>query len=161
QSDVTASASAAGVARGFGMPFNRARRFPRTTSKGIGSWAARSSWWFRPALERLEDRTVPSFAIRATEFDAGGNMVRAGTQTSPASPGNPFTATFSLPDFSITIVTNNSTTGSGSSSHSSTINMLYIGPAGAASDRLLVEVLGDSYANPAGPAAITSNGSPS
>ncbi len=117
---------------------------------------------FRPALEALEGRVVPAFAIRATEFDSLKNVVASSTQTSPNGPGSAFNAIFTLPDFSITIVGNNSNIGSTYAAHSTTINMLYTGPTGANSDSILIEVLGDSYVTPsAGPAQITSNASPS
>ncbi len=117
---------------------------------------------FRPALEALEGRVVPAFAIRATEFDSLKNVVASSTQTSPSGPGSAFNAIFTLPDFSITIVGNNSNIGSTYAAHSTTINMLYTGPTGANSDSILIEVLGDSYVTPsAGPAQITSNASPS
>jgi hypothetical protein len=110
----------------------------------------------------LEARITPSYAIRATELNSLGVVEASNTQTSPLGPGNFFNAQFMLPDFSIVVVGNNSTTGPSFASHSTTINMLYTGPTGASSDSVLIEVLGDSYTTPpAGPAEITSNGSPS
>src|SRR5438093_12833160 len=114
-------------------PINRARRFPRTTSRAIDARASRRSHWFRPALERLEDRTVPSFAIRATEFDSLGNVEASSTQTSPLGPGNTFNPSFTLPDFVIVAVLNISTTSPGAA-HSTTVNIFYTGPTGSASD---------------------------
>jgi hypothetical protein len=138
----------------------------------------------RPSLELLEERTVPAFAIRATEFSSfavsgssgggigqnsppvilsGANVVASSTQNFGTGPGTASVAVFSLPDFVITVVSNASTTGPGFSAHGATVNLQYNGSGtGANSDALLVEVLGDSYVNPtAGPAVITSNASPS
>jgi len=104
-----------------------------------------------------------SFQLRATSYDASGNLVSSQIQNSGGGPGSAQVASFSLSDFSVTIVTNISNTGPGFSSHSSTVNLTYNGPAGATSHTLLVEVLGDSYTNPtAGTlSVISSNGSPS
>src|SRR5262249_38110101 len=114
---------------------------PSTTQRGgsaMWSWrtkqasrASRPRPSFKPPLETLQGRITPAFAIRATELNNLGAVVASSTQTSPAGPGSALNAFFSLPDFAITIVGNNSATGTGFSAHSTTINMLYTGPTGA------------------------------
>ena len=128
--------------------------------KAIPSTARRRSA-FRPStMELLETRITPAYSIRATELSSLGSVIASSTQSSPSGPGNGFNAIFTLPDFSIAIVGNNSTTGPSFAAHSTTINMLYTGPTGANSDQLLIEVLGDSYTTPeAGLAQITSDSS--
>jgi len=105
-----------------------------------------------------------NFAIRATSFNGAGQVTGTQTFTSANGPGASFGATFTLPDFSgalsNTTANNNSTTGTGFSAHSITVNLFY---NSTNSTRLFIEILGDSYVNPVNGsfARITSNGSPS
>lgn len=101
--------------------------------------------------------------LRGTEYNSSGvaEFTSSTTFTSPTSPfsGN---VTLSVGDFNITMISNITNTGSGSTKHSSTINLNYTGTTGSNSDSLLVEVLGSNYVSPSvGPAVISSNGSPS
>jgi len=106
------------------------------------------------------------FQIRATEFGVTGLVVGSSTSTSLGGPlANSFqVANFSLPDFVITLVSNISSTGSNKTSHSTNVNVTYVGPTGAAADSLLIEVLGNNYVNPLSAlpnVVIKSNASPS
>jgi len=106
------------------------------------------------------------FQIRATEFDGSGLVVASSTSTTLGGPAafSLQMATFFLPDFQVTSVTNISTTGSNKTNHSTTVNVFYVGPTNATAHSLLVEVLGNNYVNPLSAlpnVVINSNASPS
>jgi hypothetical protein len=117
--------------------------------------AARPSPRFRPTLQYLEDRTVPTTFIRATAFDSGGVQIGASALTNSEILG------FNVGNFSGTAGLTVST-GSGFTQNSSNFTLAYNGPTGANSQKLLVEILTDDNTNPSpGNAFISSNASPS
>jgi hypothetical protein len=106
------------------------------------------------------------FAIRITELSSGGALEASSTTLNGGGPGTTFTAIAALPDFTVNVVTNTSSFGTDFARHDTSISVTYRAgaPVGVGiSDRLLIEVLGDSYMNPMAPAPsqITSNGSAS
>jgi hypothetical protein len=112
------------------------------------------------------------WAVRVTEESSTG-VVEASQTLTGGVTGNPATNSFNksfsaggdapgLPDFTVVLTSNLSTTGGGITGHSETLNISYSGPT-APSDKLLVEILGDGYVNPAAGIAqvIQTNASPS
>jgi hypothetical protein len=103
--------------------------------------------------------------VRATEYNSAGvaEAVASNTVVAGAVPINN-TLSVSLPDFSIVIASNITTSVPGSSAANPfSLNITYTGGTGANSDSLLIEVLASGLSNPTAPglAAITSHGSPS
>jgi len=109
------------------------------------------------------------FILRATDVLGPGSgstvtdFFSTGLLASAADGSGAAVLNHVVGNFSITLVTHISTTGPGFTSDSDTINITYNGPAGANSDKLIVEVLANKFSNPTAPAlaSISSNGSPS
>ncbi len=105
------------------------------------------------------------FIIRATDLDSTNAVVADVTTTGLSAANGSGSLVFAnaVGNFTITLVTNIATTGTGFTAASQTVNITYTGPTGASSDTLIIEVLGNDFSNPTSPpnASITSNASPS
>src|SRR5262249_10983813 len=106
-----------------------------------------------------------AFIIRATDVNSSNTVVASVQVTGASNADGSGSIMFNqtVGNFSITLVTDIASTGPNFTSASQTVNIEYNGLTGANSDRLIIEILGNNFANPTSgaPSVITSNASPS
>jgi len=106
-----------------------------------------------------------NFILRATDVNSGGAVIASVTDTGLSAVDGSGSLIFShvVGNFSIVLLTIVAATGPDFTSVGETLNIAYIGPTGATSDKLIIEMLGNLFTNPDSPdlSDITSNASPS